>query len=36
VIRALKAERFEEDGLLELVGTEGDLDDVGGMENLKE
>lgn len=36
VVRALKAEQLEEDGLLELVGTEGDLDDVGGMENLKE
>jgi len=35
-VRTLKAELLEEDGLLELVPVEGDLDDVGGMERLKE
>jgi hypothetical protein len=34
-VRELKAELLEEDGLLELVPTEGDLDDVGGMQRLK-
>jgi len=37
LVRSMKAELLEAGGLLELVGTDaGGLDDVGGMENLKE